>query len=65
VANGDLLMLRATGFVVITPQFDDALGFSGGLAAAKIDGKVGFIDKSGLFVITPQFDMFGNFQKEH
>src|SRR5438876_6749370 len=40
----------------IKPQFDDARGFSDGLAPVKISGKWGYIDKTGGVVITPQFN---------
>ena len=37
--------------MAIQPQFDEATDFSEGLAAVKIGGKWGFVDKSGKFVI--------------
>ena len=45
-----------TGTIVINPQFDNALLFSEGLAAASIGDKWGFIDKTGSVVINPQFE---------
>jgi hypothetical protein len=41
--------------VAIEPQFDGARDFSEGLAAVKIGGRMGFIDKTGSVVIEPQF----------
>ena len=52
-----------SGKVVIEPQFDDAGGFSEGLARVEKDGKWGFIDKSGKVVIEPQFDEVGDFSE--
>jgi hypothetical protein len=43
-----------TGQVVIDFQYDDALEFSGGLAAVKLDGKWGYVDESGARVVAPQ-----------
>lgn len=43
------------GRTVIPFQYEQALGFSCGLAAVSIDGKWGYIDKKGKIVITPQF----------
>ena len=37
--------------MAIQPQFDEATDFSEGLAAVKIAGEWGFVDKSGKFVI--------------
>ena len=37
--------------MVIPPQFDEAMNFSEGLAAVKISGKWGFIDKSWKYVV--------------
>jgi len=53
-ANGDDL-------IVIEPQFNDAGSFSEGLAAVKINGEWGFIDKTGKLIIEPQFDRAGSF----
>ena len=58
---GDSTRKRKSGFIdkmgkmVIPPIFDNAYGFSEGLAAVKIDGKWGFIDKTGKIIIEPQF----------
>lgn len=40
----------------IRPQFEEAGGFRGGVAAAKQGGKWGLIDKSGKWVVKPQYD---------
>ncbi|HEG6548121.1 TPA: WG repeat-containing protein, partial [Campylobacter coli] len=37
-------------------KFDGVGNFSEGLAAVGLNGKYGFIDKSGEFVIEPIFD---------
>jgi WG containing repeat len=42
--------------MVISPQFDEAIEFSEGLARVKIDGKYGFIDKKGIVRINPRFN---------
>lgn len=39
----------------------DHLCFSEGLACIKVNGKYGYIDKTGKFVIEPQFDFAQNF----
>jgi len=44
------------GAFVIAPAYDDARGFSEGLAAAKRDGKWGYIDKTGSWVIEPDLE---------
>ncbi len=41
---------------IIEPQFDELSQFNKGYAAAKLDGKWGFIDLSGEFIISPSFD---------
>jgi hypothetical protein len=51
------------GFIIISatsysnPQLPETL------AAVKIGGKWGYIDKTGKIVIKPQFDEAGDFQK--
>ena len=45
-----------TGKIVISPQFDDAWSFSGGLAEVKVAKKWGYIDRTGEIAIKPQFD---------
>lgn len=40
----------------IPRSFEDAQDFANGLAAVKIDGKWGFIDKTGLIIIKPEYD---------
>jgi hypothetical protein len=43
------------GKVIVPFQFDEAAGFSEGLAAVRVGTKWGFIDKSGDYAIMPQF----------
>ncbi|MES2467112.1 MAG: WG repeat-containing protein [Verrucomicrobiota bacterium] len=43
-----------TGRIVIPQQFDDANVFSDGLALVIVDGKAGYINKSGTFIVVPQ-----------
>ncbi len=47
----------------IEPKFDGVSDFSEGLAQIKIDGKWGYIDKTGSVVIQPQFDKTDNFSE--
>lgn len=44
------------GHVITDCAFTDAHDFSGGLAAVALNGKWGFIDKSGKIKITPIYD---------
>ena len=45
-----------TGRVVISYMYEDAGGFSEGLAAVKKGGKWGYIDKTGRLVISYMYD---------
>ena len=54
--NGQYGIIDKKGDFIINPRFEDALGFSEGLAAAKQNGKWGYINKEGNWVIKPQFD---------
>ncbi|MBN3924092.1 WG repeat-containing protein [Nostoc sp. NMS4] len=47
----------------IAPRFQDVGNFSDGLASVEIDGKWGYIDKSGNTVIQPQFDKTNKFSE--
>jgi hypothetical protein len=47
--------IDASGRIAIHPQFDDAWGFSEGLAPILVGDKWGFIDETGTIVIAPQF----------
>ena len=53
--------LNKQGEAVIDPQFDEALDFSEGLAAVKIDDKWGYIDKTGKVVIEPIYSSVRDF----
>ena len=41
---------------VIQPTFDAAYSFSEGLAPVKIDGKWGYVDKTGRLAISPRYE---------
>ena len=43
-----------TGHIVIPQQFDEANVFSDGLALVIVEGKAGYINKSGTFIVVPQ-----------
>jgi len=47
--------IDTTGRVVIDFRFDHAHQFTEGLGLVTVDGRVGFIDKTGATVIAPQF----------
>jgi len=49
-------LARADGSWLIEPKFEQADHLSDGLARVTVNGKVGFIDRSGNFVIEPVFD---------
>ena len=45
-------------------NFDDGFEFHEGLAIVLVDGKFGFIDKTGKFVIEPKFDDFHSYLED-
>ena len=47
----------------IAPQFESVRDFADGLAAVQINGKWGYIDKTGNRVIQPQFDKINDFSE--
>jgi len=49
-------LARADGSWLVEPKFQQVDSLSDGLARVTIDGKVGFIDRSGNFTIPPIFD---------
>jgi hypothetical protein len=51
------------GKIVIPAQFNGISRFSEGLAIVSINGKYGFIDRTGKIVISPQFDDTYGFSK--
>ncbi len=53
--DGEWGFIDKAGRVAIGFQYQDAGGFSDGLACVKVDGLWGYIDESGEMVITPQF----------
>src|SRR6185503_17689800 len=54
---------NASARLVIEAKFDEAAQFSDGLAAVRVGGKYGYIDKSGQTVIAPQFDFANPFSE--
>ena len=57
VAGGRYGFIDGSGKIVIQPQFEQASGFSEGLAAVQMGGKWGYIDPRGRLAISPQFDL--------
>lgn len=53
--NGKAGYIDRTGKVVIPQKFDEARGFSEGLAAVRLGDDWGYIDSSGRLAIKPQF----------
>ena len=45
------------------PHFDDTASFSEGLTQVKINGKWGYIDKTGEYVVQPQFSRADSFYR--
>ena len=60
--NGKYGFMDRSGKTMITPQFDEAYGFSEGLAAVRVGTKFGYIDTKGVIAITPQFDQASAFR---
>ena len=69
--NGDIIAVdRNVGYMIIdksgsplTGYLDFLPDYSEGLAVAKVDGKVGYADKTGKVVIEPKFDDGGSFSE--
>lgn len=55
IREGSVGYIDPEGEYVIKPRFEDGLPFQEGLAAVKVDGRWGFINKSGAFAINPQY----------
>lgn len=51
--------------VHIPRQFERVFTFSEGLAGVRIEGKYGYIDRTGKVVIEPKFDLVGPFRNGH
>lgn len=49
-------VIDRTGEVVIPPRFDRIGPFSEGRANAEVDGKMGYIDRTGAWVVQPIWD---------
>jgi hypothetical protein len=54
-------LARADASWLIEPKFEQAEPLSDGLARVTLNGKVGFIDRTGNFAIEPTFDSSGSF----
>jgi hypothetical protein len=55
-------LARVDGSWLVEPQFDQVDALSDSLARARLNGKTGFIDRTGRFVIAPVFDTAWAFQ---
>ena len=54
---------KVDGVVVIPAKYDDAYSFCEGLASVKLNGKRGFIDKTGKEVIPLKYDYADSFSE--
>lgn len=54
--GGEWIYIDQAGDSAMSPTFDGAKSFSGGLAPAKIGESWGYIDKTGGMVVQPQFE---------
>ena len=54
---------RRTDKMVIEPKYDNVDNFHEGLARVKLNGKWGFIDKTGKIVIEPKYDAAWDFSE--
>jgi len=65
IQNGKWGYMDKRGKTVIQPRFENAAGFSEGLAAVRIRvgsrGQWGYIDQRGLLIIVPQYEIAGDF----
>jgi hypothetical protein len=59
--NDKTAAIDKTGKYITECIFDEAWGFSEGLAAVQYSGKFGFINRKGKFVIKPQFSNADSF----
>lgn len=48
--------ISVAGQIVIEPTYDQAYGFSEGMAAVKLNGKWGFINSEGIIVVPCEYD---------
>jgi hypothetical protein len=56
-------LARADGSWLVEPKFQQAGSLVDGLARVTLDGKFGFIDRSGRFAIEPAFDKTWPFER--
>jgi len=54
--------INKSGTIVSAERYEWAKDFSEGMAAVLVNGKVGYIDRSGAMVIAPQFESAGHSQ---
>lgn len=53
--NGRWGYIDAKGKLAVTPVFRDAMDFSEGIAAVKVEDKWGYVDASGKLVVPPEY----------
>ncbi|MEZ5053865.1 MAG: WG repeat-containing protein [Chitinophagales bacterium] len=53
-----------TGEIIIEPKYDKAEDFSEGLAAVKINGKYGFINKDEKIIISAKYQAAKKFRED-
>jgi len=61
--DGKYGFINLSGRLVIAADFDNAWGFSEGLAPAWRGGQAGYIDGSGSFVVPPPFQYASGFSE--
>ena len=57
-------VIRPDGSWLIEPKFEALGQLYNGLAAARLEGKFGFVDRTGMPIIPPNYEQVGSFTND-